>query len=64
MSQEDIVDWLKGRGWTASSEILDNISIGRKSMNYSLMALVKHKEIKKKKDKNTKNGYLYKVERC
>lgn len=61
MGQQGILNWLEGRDWVTSEEILRNIDVGRKSMNYSLMSLVNHKEVQKKKDKNKKNGYLYKI---
>ena len=61
MGQQEILNWLKGRDWTTSEEILRNIGVERKSMNCSLMSLVNHKEIRKKKDKRKKNGYLYKI---
>lgn len=61
MSQQEILNWLEGKGWETSEEILRNINVGSKSMNHSLMSLINHKEIQKKKDKNRKNGYLYKI---
>ncbi len=61
MGQQEILNWLEGKDWIASENILNHISVGRKSMNYSLMSLVNHNEVKKKKDGNKKNGYLYKI---
>ena len=61
MGQQEVLNWLKGKGWVTSEEILKHMKVGSRSMNYSLMSLVNHNEIKKKKDKNRKNGYLYKV---
>ena len=61
MGQQEILNWLKGKNWVTSEEILRNINVERKSMNCNLMSLVNHNEIQKKKDKRTKNGYLYKL---
>ena len=61
MSQQEIFNWLKGKDWTTSEEILRNVSVSSGSMNYSLRSLVNHNEIRKKKDENKKNGYLYKI---
>ena len=61
MGQQEILDWLEGKDWVTSEEILENIGVERKSMNFSLMSMVNHNEIHKKKDTRKKNGYLYKI---
>ncbi len=61
MSQQEILNWLEGKEWVTSCDILNNLNISRRSMNESLISLVNHNELKKKKDKSKKNGYMYKI---
>ena len=61
MGQQDCLDILKGNGWMSTNQIMACVDIHQSSINESLKRLYKGGFVDRKKDKNTKHGYLYKL---
>lgn len=62
MAQREVLNCLKGKGWIDSDEIHRLLPfISKQSINESLRRLAKGKYVDCKKDKESRHGFLYRV---
>ena len=61
MGQHEVLEWMEGKGWVSSKDILKDMGVGYISLDAALRSLFNHNEIQRKRDETKKYGYLYKL---